>query len=416
MIGPQSLLGPTLLLFCGAIAGSLRAVLSSPLRGSLLSDLSEPRLSQLRSVLGQSDHLVPAAGLIRLFCVVTAATWLVQVSESLEPWRKWPAWAGAALFAGLLLEGLPSLAVRGRGVRPLLALLPLLRLVALPLRPLTALILQVLRILGVNATLRHREALASDLLAVVHNRERDEELDESERRMIAHVIELPGTDAAEVMTPRTSLSAVPETASLGATLKKAHEDGHSRLVVFQEDLDHVVGTFHVKDVLAHLDDGTSLTETSVSTMLREPYFVPETMRVPDLLEELRRRRVHLAVVVDEYGGTAGVVSIEDLLEEIVGEIEDEHDPLDEALFFEKVDENELLVDGRFGIADLNENFGSSLPDDQDYDTIAGMLFDRFGRIPKTGETIRVDGLLLEILQADDRRIRRVRIRRSRGAA
>ncbi len=391
-------------------------MLGSPLRGSLLADLPEPRRTRLRLALDQAEHLVPAAGLIRLFCVVAAATWLVQVSETLEPGRRWPVWAGAALFAGLLLEGLPSLAVRGRGVRPLLALLPLLRLLALPLRPLTALILQALRILGVSETLRQREALAADLMEVAHDREREEELDESERRMIAHVIELPGTDAAEVMTPRTSLSAVPVTAPLADALKKAHKDGHSRLVVFEEDLDHVVGTFHVKDVLAQLEDGTSLTETSVQSLLREPYFVPETMRVPDLLEELRRRRVHLAVVVDEYGGTAGVVSIEDLLEEIVGEIEDEHDPTDEALFFEQVDDNELLVDGRFGIADLNENFGSSLPDDQDYDTIAGMLFDRFGRIPKTGETIRVDGILLEILQADDRRIRRVRVRRSRGAA
>ncbi len=409
----DSLLLPALLILVGALFGGLRALIASPLRGSLLDSLPEHRR---RSLLDEFErrghHLTASAGILRLASVVGAATLIVRQGELLEPAGKLPLFAGAMIFAGLVLESLPAFAARGRFVRPLLGALPLLRLLSWPLTPLTVLIDAGLRALGADPSHNAADSLAADLIEVAQEQDRDSELDEAERRMIAHVIDLPEVDAAEVMTPRTDLTAVPAAATVAEALHASHRDGHSRILVHEEDLDHVSGVFYVKDALHLVATDASAAEAPVREHMRQPYFVPETMRVPALLEELRRRRVHLAVVVDEYGGTAGVVTVEDLLEEIVGEIEDEHDPEDESLHFERRSEDELEVDGRYGVADLNEVFGARLPEDKDYDTLAGLLFDRFGHIPTDGESVQVDGVVLEVVEADDRRIQRVRVTRA----
>ncbi len=191
----------------------------------------------------------------------------------------------------------------------------------------------------------------------------------------------------------------------------ALEEGHSRIPVYDQNLDNIKGILYIKDLMALLIEGHDLEKEKVADHLREPYFVPETKPVPDLLEEMRQRRIHLAVVVDEYGGTAGVVTIEDLIEEIVGEIQDEHDDKEESAEMMRLDENTLEAEGRVSIYDLNEYFDSNLPEDEDYDTIAGLLFERFGHIPVEGECLDIDGLRLQVLQADDRRIHRVRLSR-----
>ncbi len=413
----DSLLLPVLLILAGALFGGLRALLSSPLRGAFLDDCPEERKRRLRIELERrGHHLTVGAGILRLACVVGAAVLILRQSELLAPAGRLPLFAGALLFAGLVLEALPALAVRGRFTRALLAVLPLVRLLSLPLRPLTAAIDASLRALGADPGHQAAESLAADLIEVAQEQDRESELDETERRMIAHVIDLPEVDAAEVMTPRTDLTAVPVSATLAEALQSSHEDGHSRILVIEEDLDHVIGVFYVKDALHRVATDAAAAAAPVREHMRQPYFVPETMRVPALLEELRRRRVHLAVVVDEYGGTAGVVTVEDLLEEIVGEIEDEHDPEDESLHFDRRSPDELEVDGRYGVADLNEVFDARLPEDKDYDTLAGLLFDRFGHIPTDGESVQVDGVVLEVVEADDRRIQRVRVTRAEPGA
>jgi CBS domain containing-hemolysin-like protein len=401
---------PALLILFGAIAGGLRSLLSSPIRGSLLDVLPRQRQEKLEKNLEEtSEHLIATAGLVRLACVVATATLLIQHTELLAPTSKWPVWSSAALLAGILLEGIPSMVTRGRGVRIVLWALPVLRLFSIPLRPITILLHATLRFFGADIGQRAQDQLAADLVEVARGQEREQELDESERKMIAHVIELPETDAAEVMTPRTDLTAVPADASIEEALRVSREDGHSRILVYEEDLDHVCGVYYLKDSLELFEKHSNPSELLVKSQMRRPYFVPETMRVPALFEELRRRRTHLAVVVDEYGGTAGVVSMEDLMEEIVGEIEDEHDPEDESLFFEKEAPDTLLVDGRYGIADLNEEFDCNLPEDEDFDTLAGLLFDRFGCIPQPNQTLRLGNLSFQILDVDDRRIRKVRL-------
>ena len=181
--------------------------------------------------------------------------------------------------------------------------------------------------------------------------------------------------------------------------------------MFGGDLDDIRGVLYLKDLMRVILAGGSLEKELVEDYMREAYFVPETKEVPDLLEEMRHKRNHLAVVIDEYGGTAGVVTIEDLLEEIVGEIQDEHDDSEETAQMERLDENSMQIEGRVAIYDLNETFGSDLPEDEDYDTIAGLLFDRFGHIPVAGEHLTIDDIYLEVLEADDRRIHSVRLER-----
>jgi len=413
---PYGLFLPGLLILLGAIFGALRALLSSPLRAALLEKAVPERRAELEDRFDAAPHLASSAGLSRLLFLIAAVIFLIRGSEPLSSAERLPIWAALSLIAGLLLEALPALALRARGIRFLLLFLPLLRTLAIPLRPFTVLLEGALRVLGADPEQPASDPLAVDLIEVAQDHHRERELNPLERRMIAHVIDLPETDAAEVMTPRTDLTSVPVETTVADALRVSHEAGHSRILVHEGDLDHVVGIFFVKDVLPRLVDDASCAEEEVRVHMRKPYFVPETTRVPALLEDLRRRRLHLCVVVDEYGGTAGVVAIEDLLEEIVGEIEDEHDPTDEALHFERLSEDEAMVDGRYSVADLNEVFGADLPEDKDYDTLGGLLFDRFGHVPAVGEEISVDGLRLEVAAADERRIRLVRVRRGPAAA
>ena len=401
---------PGFLLLLGAALGGLRTLLASPLRANLTRHLSGAIQSRIENAAG-TDGMTAAAGLGRLFSVAGAVALLLTSTASMHGTGKGPIWVGAALVAGLLLEGVPALVERGRGIRTLSFFLPPLQLLAFLLRPLTLLLGSVLR--GISAEggkEKNGSGLAGELLDVAREAEREEELDEGERRMIERVMELPDTDAAEVMTPRTELTALPVKASLAEALALSRETGFSRIPAFSEDLDHVQGIFYVKDALALGPDPAALENTLVGDRLREAFVVPETLRVPAILEEMRRRRVHMAVVVDEYGGTAGVVTIEDLLEEIVGEIQDEHDIGEPAEIFEKLEDGSFVVGGRFEVNRLNDLLQISLPEDEDYDTVAGLICERLEHIPAQGETLEFEGMVFEVLESDERRVHKVRIR------
>jgi putative hemolysin len=398
-----------LFLLLGALCGGLRALLASPLRRSLTTDLPEVFQKRANAAANAGSHIASTAGLLRIFFLTAAVADLLQTTEELEILQQWPLWTLYALTAGVLLEGVPALVIRGRARRICLLILPLVQLAAWPLRPLTRLLEISLDFLGVDLEQNGQGSLAAELLDVAREHDRTEELDAAEKKMIARVIELPETDAAEVMTPRTELTAIPAQATVAEAATLANEAGHSRLPAYEEDHDHIAGIFYLKDVLPAWAHGEDVGGEKVRKYLRPAYFVPETMRIPALLEELRRRRVHLAIVVDEYGGTAGVVTIEDLLEEIVGEIQDEHDQEEDPIVFQLLNDQTAIADGRMGVDELNEAFPAKLPEDEAYDTLAGLLFERFGHIPKVGETLQLNYVTLEITQADDRRIQRVKL-------
>jgi magnesium and cobalt transporter len=209
-----------------------------------------------------------------------------------------------------------------------------------------------------------------------------------------------------VMTPRVDIVSVPASATLATLSNLVAEHKHSRIPVIGENIDEVVGVVNIRDLIPALGDGGG-TETPVRDIARPALFVPETKRVSDLMREFQSRREHLAIVVDEYGGTAGLVTLEDLLEEIVGEIQDELEEAEEQTVIQ-VDDGAVVAAGKAEIEDVEELLDVQIGDDE-FETVGGMAFLHFGYVPKPGETFERDGLLVEVLEADERRVHRVRI-------
>jgi len=234
-------------------------------------------------------------------------------------------------------------------------------------------------------------------------------LDPHERTLIANVLKLRRVSADDAMVPRADVVAVPETISLAALVEVIRREGHSRMPVYRDNLDDIIGMIHIRDVFAHLDRAA---EFRIADILRKPLFVPPSKPVLDLLLEMRQARTHLAIVVDEYGGMDGLVTIEDLIEQIVGDIADEHDEPLAAQVVPRPD-GSLDVDARLPVDEFERHVGSVLSEEEreaEIDTVGGLILAIAHRIPARGETItHPSGLEFRILEADSRRIRKVRV-------
>jgi CBS domain containing-hemolysin-like protein len=234
--------------------------------------------------------------------------------------------------------------------------------------------------------------------------EEDTVLDPGERRMILSILELDETTAREIMVPRPDIVAVTADAVFADVLDVVIESGRSRLpVIDPTDADHIVGVVHGRDLFARLRDSAPLDGGSEvwSDLIREPHHVPESKRADDLLRDLQAAAVHLALVVDEYGTVCGLVTIEDVLEEIVGEIVDEHD--DEAPAIESLGDGRWRVDGGANVYDLGEQLGVELPDEA-WDTVGGLVLAQLGRLPRVGDRVRLDGVELTVSARRGRRV------------
>lgn len=225
-----------------------------------------------------------------------------------------------------------------------------------------------------------------------------------EAEMLDHVMDLGETRVGEIMVPRVAMIAAEDTLTVAQFAALASSSGLSRIPLYHETVDTITGIVYVKDLLRRLAAGES--SLALDDLARPPLYIPATKRIDDLLHELREKRVHIAIVVDEFGGTAGLVTIEDILEELVGEIEDEHDPPSEDIV--ALSEKELRVDGRVRIEDVNTHLAVSLPDEQ-YETIGGLLSGLAGRIPATGEVFQVGSVRLIVEQSDGQHLEQVRI-------
>jgi len=224
-------------------------------------------------------------------------------------------------------------------------------------------------------------------------------------QMVESVLELKQTQVKELLVPRVDIIASDVNASPDEVIHLALSYGFSRIPVFDETIDKIVGIVYTRDLLRFLQEGSG-GGISLQHLARTPMFVPETKSVYDLLQDFQDRHIHIAVVVDEYGGTAGLVTIEDLLEEIVGEIEDEFD-LGEPKF-QQVAENEIIVDAKLGLDDLNDLIGVHV-EGQGFDTLGGLIYNRLGKVPAPGDTIVENDLNIEVLSTASKRIRRVKI-------
>jgi len=319
-----------------------------------------------------------------------------------------------ALLAMILGEIAPkSLAVQKADVWAL-RLAPFVSFWSVVFKPLTAIVIGVSNVLvrpfGATAQFETPMITKEELEHIMDQGANQGEFDREEREIITNVIDFSETLVRSVMTPRIDMTSLPITADLRQTVETIMKSGHSRIPVYEGTIDNVVGVLHAKDLLPIFQGEVS--EVDLRQVMRPAHFVPETKRVADLLAEMRRSNQQIAIVQDEYAGTEGLVSIEDVIEEIVGEIRDEYD-VDEPEV-QVISPSESLIDGRMSIDDVNDRLGLDLPH-EDYETIGGLIFGRLGHEPVVGEQVRIDDYEFVIERMEGTRIREVRATRFDGA-
>lgn len=252
---------------------------------------------------------------------------------------------------------------------------------------------------------RPRVRSEEELQEVINASEQEGIINEEEGEMLHSIFEFGETMVREIMVPRTDMVCCSTEATVSEILKAIIASGHSRIPVYQGTTDRIVGLVYAKDLLKFW--GSPDEEVRLQTVMRTPFFVPETKKIEELLKEFRTRRMHMAIAIDEYGGTSGLVTIEDLLEEIVGDIQDEYDLDEEWLTAEE--DGWSLVDCRLNIEDFATHFGVSIPKEK-FDTVGGWLVDLLGRIPLQDEQMTASGLVVTVVECDERTLRKVRVR------
>lgn len=264
------------------------------------------------------------------------------------------------------------------------------------------------RILGVEVKTENIMFTEEDLISFVNVGEAEGIIEEEEKEMIHSIVGLGETNAKEIMTPRTSMFAVEGNKTLDDIWDEMIEAGFSRIPVYEETIDNIIGVLYTKDVLKYLKEHS--TNTQVKELVREAYYVPETKSIIEILQEFKSMKVHIALVLDEYGGIGGVLTIEDLLEEIVGEIRDEFDNEEEESIIE-IDDNRYEVDAMLDIETINKNLNIDLPISEDYESLGGLIMSELGKIPAIGDVVDFQDVKLVVVEVEKMRVSKVEIQR-----
>ena len=405
----------------GLAAAALMSLLFSALTYSL-RDLSRVRLGEDLTRRGKSGYLEPTLDHLGDLIFVTAAVRLFSnifilllALHLLDDTGFRPAvrYALAALIAGVVSMicsvAIPHALARHAAdsiVGSQVRFLHLLRTLMLPLTKLLRVIDDVVARATGSANGTESQHVEQQILSAVEEGEKEGVVDEEEREMIESVIQFRDTTAGQIMTARPEIIGVPMDATLQQVKAVIEESGHSRIPVYEGTLDQVKGILYARDLLHML--GEPADRLNIRALIRPPYYVPETKPLRDLLNDFRLQKVHIAIVSDEYGGTAGLVTIEDILEELVGDISDEHEPLAPAMF-KRLDEQSAEADARLYVDELNRLLGLSVPEDAGYDTLGGFVTTTLGRIPETGTTFEHDGAKFTVLDAEPQKVNRVKI-------
>jgi CBS domain containing-hemolysin-like protein len=392
-----------------ATAAETGAVFVSRLRVKAFATKGLPRAAALESYVHERQALLGTIAVARNTAVVigvAVGTYLV-LRETGNTWAALAITAACAVVALALLEALPRLLVARSPERWGLRLVPVMSIFrvvfGLPAKALD---------MAANALLPARRSGEDDLsgedsdelLRLVELHEGSRDAESGEISMLRRVAQMVDTSAREIMVPRIDMIAVDADASVEELLKVIVDRGLSRIPIYEETVDEIVGIVHAKDLLGRMANGK--VNASLRELARPPYFVPDGKHIDDLLTDLRENKVHLAIVVDEYGGTAGLVTIEDVIEEIVGEIQDEYDREEAAIH--RVSENEAIVDARIDLDDVNAMLSVHIPNEES-DTIGGFIYHQLGRMPSSGDEVQADGVRLRVLTVVGRRIKKVRL-------
>ena len=263
------------------------------------------------------------------------------------------------------------------------------------------------RILGINMTSPELMITEEDIISYVNVGNAEGIIEEDEKEMIHSIVTLGETNAKEVMTPRTSMLAFEGTKTINEVWDEILENGFSRIPVYNETIDDIIGILYVKDLMEHIKNGDL--NLPISEFVRSPYYVPETKSIIEILKEFRTLKVHIAMVLYEYGGVVGLVTIEDLIEEIVGEIRDEYDD-EEDSFYTKLSDNEYEVDAMTDIETINKDLELELPISEDYESLGGLIVTNLGRICNVDDEVQIDNVYLKVLEVDKMRVSKVFIR------
>ncbi|MCH7925255.1 MAG: HlyC/CorC family transporter [Planctomycetes bacterium] len=395
---------------------TLNLALHVPSRTRLAEEFERTRRSELfESFVIVRPQYMLATAVLRAACTLLL---LLIVLWELEAFgandSRFPTIASFAIALALVLVfgvAIPNAWSKYCGEWLVVRVLPLLRGVRILCYPITVVLAVfdpvVRRLAGVPVldAKSYAEELEREILHAVSEGERHGAVDEEEKEMIESVIELTDTNVEEIMTPRTDIVAIPKDIDLEGVLQIIRERGHSRIPVYDDTIDSILGVLYAKDLLTKKpDEGLEVT-----SMMRKALFVPESKPVREMLREFQARKVHIAIVLDEYGGTAGMVTIEDILEELVGEIEDEYEETAPAEL-KRIDDQTVEVDARMRIDDLNDQLDIQLPEDEHYETIGGFVFSTLGKVPEIGEHCEHNQIGIRVIAAEARRILRVQLK------
>ena len=263
----------------------------------------------------------------------------------------------------------------------------------------------ILKLFGINSVGGHEAHHTSEELQYLLDQGKESgAIDTNEHELIKNVFDFNERVVKNIMVPRTKISGLEINTPSSELLNIIVREGYSRIPVYDETIDKIVGVVHAKDILPILADQKELI---LQDIIRKPYFIPETKKINDLLSELQLKRIQIAIVLDEFGGTAGMVTVEDIVEELVGEIQDEYD--DDKPDVEKVSDTEFIINASATIYDVNEYLPHDLPEDEDYDTIAGLVGHLFGKIPEVGENKEFNGYIFTILKKTDQNIEAIKL-------
>jgi len=387
-----------------------------------LRDLSRARLADylqrhrrqhmLDPTTQHAGDLIFVTAVLRMLAntlIVLATVWICEITIHNLALRDGMIFLIAAVVTFIFSVTLPHTLAKNIGdsfVGASAGVLLLVRKLLLPFTKLMHLIDRAVR----TATGAHKtpqpEVIEQEILSVVEEGEEQGVVDEQEREMIESVIEFRDTTAGQIMTARPDIVALPINSSLAHVKQTIEESGHSRIPVYEGTLDQIVGILYARDLLRFI--GQPPEQFDMRAAMRPPLYAPETKPLRDLLRDFRVQKVHIAIVLDEYGGTAGLITIEDILEELVGDISDEHEPVEPSLF-RRIDEQTAEADARIPIDEFNRLTGSSIPEDAGYTTLGGFLSTALGRIPTPGTTFEQSGVKYTVLEAEPQRVRRVRV-------
>ncbi|MEM7308535.1 MAG: hemolysin family protein [Planctomycetota bacterium] len=414
---PEAIGLAALALFFSGLFAMVRSALLHSVPGRVLARAeTDDDRARLRPLLGKADALRTSAS---TYTITSQMAFLILVLGLVfRDDFTWPRLVVALLSTVPVLvfvsEVLPATLRGSKQDALLVRFLPLFHVLQLPLAaPVYGLEVTrrwTMRLLRIPERPKSAREIVEGLRDVIEESDLKGDLGETEKEIIENAVEFQDVDVAEVMTPRTEVSAVELSCSLGEVAQIVSEGGHGRIPVYEGNLDAVVGVVSARDVIRVLAEQGGLERCALGEVMRPAVFVPETKLISELLQEFRRDKQKIAIVLDEYGGTAGLVTMGDILAEIVGEMGDEFDATEDEPI-RVLDEGLAEVQASARVSEVNETLALDLPEEEDYETLAGYVLAQLGRFPKSGEAFLADDVEYTVTDANDRRVLRVRVRK-----